>query len=189
MSIYTRAGDSGTTSLASGERVSKSSLRVEAYGAVDVAQSAVGLAAVAIDDPDLSELLAFVLQRLFNCSSALAGGAPRGGGVEAIDESDVAALERAVDRFESETGPLRHFVVGSGCEGAARLHMARAMVRTAERRVVALSEMEPVPPLVESFLNRLSDALFAAARYTDHAAGAEEAPWDPDHPTPSGGAA
>lgn len=189
MSIYTRRGDSGSTSLASGERVSKSSLRVEAYGAVDVAQSAVGLAAVATDDPYLSELLAFVLQRLFNCSSALAGGTPRGEDVEAIEESDIVALERAVDRFEGVTGPLRHFVVGSGCESAARLHMARAMVRTAERRVVALAEAEPVPPPVEMFLNRLSDALFAAARFADHAAGCEESPWNPYHPAPTGGVA
>lgn len=188
MSIYTRRGDSGTTSLASGERVSKSSLRVEAYGAVDEAQSAVGMAAAAIDDPYLSELLTFVLQRLFNCSSALAGGTPRGEGVEAIDESDIVALERAVDRFEDVTGPMRFFVVGSGCEGAARLHMARAIVRTAERRVTALAESEPVPALVETFLNRLSDALFAAARYTDSAAGCKESPWDPDHPAPTGGA-
>ena len=182
------SSDLGTTSLASGERVSKSSLRVEAYGAVDEAQCAIGLAATAIDDPYLTELLAFVLQRLFNCSSSLAGGSPRGEDTPAIDEADVVTLERAVDRFEGETGPMQCFIVGSGCEAAARLQMARTVVRRAERRVVALAEAETVPPLVETFLNRLSDALFAAARFSDRAQGCEETPWSPDHPAPTGGA-
>lgn len=184
MSIYTRRGDEGRTSLATGERISKASARVEAYGTVDEANSAVGLALASTTDPVITELLVFVQQRLFNCSSALAGAAVLGADVPAVGDGDVAALEQAVDRFEAATGPLTHFVIEGGSETAARLHVARATVRRAERRIVALGETEPLPPGVERFVNRLSDALFACARYANHLAGSPEVLWDPRHPAP-----
>jgi cob(I)alamin adenosyltransferase len=185
MTIYTRLGDSGTTSLATGERVSKASARVEAYGAVDEANSAVALAAVAIDDPELTELLVWIQQRLFNCASALAGGSPRGSARAAIDETDIATLELAIDRFESGTGPLQHFILLGGSEAAARLNVARAIVRRAERRVLSLPDSEDVPPLLLAYLNRLSDTLFAAARHANRLIGHAPLAWDPDHSAPS----
>lgn len=179
MSIYTRGGDDGTTSLADGTRVSKSCARVEAYGAVDEANSAVGLARVVVSDTYLEELLRFIQHRLFNCSSSLAASEGRPtSGTPAITTDDIAVLEAAADRLEGRVGVLTCFVVESGCEAAARLYLARATVRRAERRVVALAEVEPVAENVLAFLNRCSDVMFSGARCANALAGSGEEPWD-----------
>lgn len=186
MTIYTRKGDHGQTSLADGARVSKSSVRVDAYGTVDEANSAVGLARAAITDPLLDDVLHFVQQRLFNCSSSLA--TPEGHATENtphIDVADVALLERAIDRFEKRTGPLTHFIVEAGCESACRLHVARAIMRRAERRVVAMMAEEPVDEQVLAFVNRSSDLLFAAARYANALDGTADELWDQRAPRPT----
>jgi cob(I)alamin adenosyltransferase len=185
MSIYTRGGDTGDTSLADGTRVPKSSARVEAYGSVDEANSAVGLARVAIADKLLSAILEFVQQKLFNCSSLLATPAEaRGERTPRITDADVAFLERAIDRFEEACGPMTGFVLECGCETAARLHVARAAVRKAERRVVAMNAEQPVDPQILAFLNRCSDLLFSAARYANTLASCAEQHWDPKAPAP-----
>lgn len=180
MSIYTRRGDSGETSLADGSRVPKDSQRLEAYGALDELCSIIGIARSAIADPGLDGAVSWAQQRLFNCSASLAGaksGAP-------VSAEDVNALEGAIDHFESATGPLRSFIVQSGSESAVLLQAARAVARRAERRIVALSHTEKVDPVVMAFVNRLSDFLFAAARYANHLAGEVEAEWDPSAPAP-----
>jgi cob(I)alamin adenosyltransferase len=190
MPIYTRRGDHGETSLADGSRIRKDSARVEAYGAVDEANSAVGLARAAVTDPALSELLCFAQQRLFNCSAALA--APAGTSTPTtprISHEDVAALEAAVDRFETVTGPPAGFVVEGGSEAASRLHTARAILRRAERRVVTLDAETPVDEQVLAFINRLSDALFAGARYANELVGHPDELWDPAAPLPAEGSA
>ncbi len=186
MTIYTRRGDAGKTSLADGARVSKASARVEAYGTVDEANSAVGLARAAVTDPTLDDVLHFVQQRLFNCSSSLATPAehatettPR------IEADDVVALERAIDLFQQRAGELQHFIIEAGGEAGSRLHLARAIMRRAERRIVALSAEEPVDEQVLAFVNRLSDALFAAARYANTLEGIAEEQWDQHAPRPS----
>ncbi len=180
MTIYTRRGDEGDTSLADGTRVPKSSARVEAYGTVDEANSAVGLARAAIDDPRLDAALAFMQHKLFNCSSSLATpGHARSERTPAITPGDVRALELLIDEFETVTGPLDHFIIEGGCRGAAHLQFARAVVRRAERRAAALAAVEDVDPQVLAFLNRCSDALFAAARHANRLAGFDETPWDP----------
>lgn len=179
MSIYTRRGDSGDTSLADGSRVRKDSVRVEAYGAVDEANSAVGLARVATVDDRTEALLRFAQHRLFNCSAALASPNPSHGAVTA---EDVSALESTIDELEGRTATLTGFVVCSGCEAAARLHVARTVVRRAERRITTLAADEPVDPLVLAFVNRLSDALFAAARYANAVTGTGEELWSRDVP-------
>lgn len=179
MTIYTRKGDHGTTSLADGARVSKSSVRVDAYGTVDEANSAVGLARAAITDETLDNVLHFVQQRLFNCSSSLAmPQGHEGANTPHIDVADVALLEHAIDRFESTTGPLTHFVIEAGSEPACRLHLARAIMRRAERRIVALMAEEPVDEQVLAFVNRSSDLLFSAARYANVTSGGTEELWD-----------
>lgn len=184
MSIYTRRGDHGETSLADGSRVRKDSARVEAYGAVDEANSVIGLARAAVSDALLADVLRFAQQRLFNCSAALAS--PAGPtAAAAITTEDVTALEDSIDRFETLTGPPTGFVVEGGSEAVSRLHTARAVLRRAERRCVSLAADEPVDDLVLAFLNRLSDTLFAAARYANMIAGTPDEPWDRSAPGPS----
>ena len=179
MTIYTRRGDTGQTSLADGERVSKADPRVEAYGTVDEANCAVGLARVQSGDEFLSNVLDFAQQRLFNCSSHLATPPDaRTGTTTDVDAEDLAVLERSIDRFEERTGPLDHFVVPGGSELEARLQFARTVVRRAERRVVALDPSHDGDQRVARFLNRLSDVLFAAARYALAVEDRPEHSWD-----------
>ena len=175
MPLYTRRGDTGSTSLGDGTRVSKASPRVEAYGTIDEASSAIGLAIAATGDELLTSWLGFLQQRLFNCSSALADPSSSAAGPT---PDDIAALERAVDRFDAACEGLRGFVLPGGCEVAARLHVARTVLRRAERASVALAVDEPVDSNVLAFLNRASDVLFAAARYANAACGTLETLWD-----------
>lgn len=180
MTLYTRRGDTGTTSLADGSKASKASARVEAYGTVDEAGALVGLARVGVSDELLGDVLRFVQHKLLACAGALAS--PGGTGAEApsaVTATDVEALEHAIDTLEDRSGRFSGFVVESSDETATRLNVARAVVRRAERHAVALAEKGGVDPQVLSFLNRTSDTLFAAARYARALSGAAEEPWDP----------
>lgn len=180
MGIYTRQGDAGKTSLADGRRVSKTSLRVEAYGTVDEAGSAIGLARATVCDPLLDQVLLFTQQRLLNCSSSLAMPSDSATAqTPVIDPEDVHSLERAIDRFTERSGAMTHFVIEGGCETACRLQLARAIMRRAERRVHALNAVESVAEQVLCFLNRCSDLLFAAARYANATQDCREERWDP----------
>lgn len=181
MTIYTRTGDKGQTSLADGTRVPKDAPRVEAYGDVDEANSWVGAARALVSDPLLDGLLEFLQHRLYNCSSNLATPPGASFTPPGIDDEDVAHLERAIDRFEQTTGPLRAFVLPGGCSDAALLHVARTVVRRAERRLISL---EGVDPLVLRFINRSSDFLFAAARYANVVCGSQDVLWNKDLPLP-----
>lgn len=182
--IYTRTGDGGTTSLVDGSRIPKTSLRVEAYGTLDEANSWIGVARAFVADPLLKTALEFVQHRFYNCSSNLA--TPPGGDFvpPGIDPADVGWLEAAIDRFEQATGALDHFVVPGGCTDAGLLHVARTVVRRAERCIVALTADEPVDEQVRKFVNRSSDFLFAAARYANHTCGAGDVSWDSQLPRP-----
>jgi len=185
MPIYTRRGDHGDTSLADSSRVSKTSARVEAYGTIDEANSAVGFARAAVTDAELDEVLHFIQQRLFNCSSSLATPAEsRTPATPVIAAADIEFLESAIDRFMERSGPLTHFVIEGGCEPACRLHLARAITRRAERRIVTLAAETSVDEQVEAFVNRLSDTLFASARYANHLAGITDELWNPNAPRP-----
>ena len=175
MPLYTRRGDTGATSLADGTRVSKASPRMDACGAVDEANCAVGFALAATEDELLAAWLGFLQQRLLNCSASLADP---GGGATGPSASDATAFEAAIDRFEAASGAAHGFVLPGGCEVAARIHVARACVRRAERSVDALAADELVDPSVLSLLNRASDFLFAAARYINAADGTPETLWD-----------
>lgn len=183
MPIYTRTGDGGDTALVGGSRASKASARVEAYGAVDEAVCAVGSARVVVSDPDLGAVLRFIQQRLMNCAGALAS--PGLGSGAAVSADDVTVLEAAIDRFSARTSGTPGFVLPAGSEAATRLHIARATTRRAERRAVALSAETPVDPLVRAFLNRTSDALYAAALLTNSLAGVMAEPWDRSAPPPA----
>jgi cob(I)alamin adenosyltransferase len=179
-SIYTRKGDSGTTSLFDGTRVSKAAARVEAYGTIDEANAWIATARSFVEDPLLDEVLEVLAHRFYNCSSNVAAGADPGAARTGIAEEDVAFLERAIDRMEGASGPIGGFVLPGGSRGAGLLHVARTVCRRAERLLCALGRDEPVDPTVLKFVNRASDALFAAARYANHLDGRGDALWDKD---------
>ncbi len=180
MSIYTRRGDSGDTSLANGSRVRKDAERVEAYGMMDEAGCAVGLARSVAGDPNVVVLLRFIQQRLMNCAALTARPMSDGrSDAVSVSDTDIAALERAIDLMFDGSAPWTGFVLEGGCDAAARIQLARSIVRRAERRLVALAAQEPVDPAVMAFVNRASDALYAAARAENRFAGHQEEPWDP----------
>jgi cob(I)alamin adenosyltransferase len=179
MKIYTKTGDKGETGLFGGERVKKSHARVDAYGEVDELNSVIGLVRSEPIDAALDALFARVQANLFNVGAELA--TPAGSkvelGIDLIGEADVLELELAIDRAESELLPLKTFVLPGGCRAAALLHLGRTVCRRAERRLVALSDDEPVRGECIRYLNRLSDALFVLARLANHRAGVADVPW------------
>lgn len=175
-SIYTRDGDDGTTSLAGGARVRKDDPGVELLGALDEANSLIGLARLDVVDSDVDDVLGFIQQRLLNCGAEVAGAS--GVGVAA---EDVTALEAAIDRFTAKVGGFGSFVLPGCDQASARLHVARAVMRRAERAAVRACEVAPLPANVLPFLNRASDLLYVTAR---HAGAGNECRWDPDAPRP-----
>lgn len=170
--VYTRAGDGGKTSLVGGARVSKSSPRVEAYGEVDELNSVLGLARSRLKDQEIDDALSLVQNDLFTVGGDLAS--PSEIGVPRVEERFVKTLEEMSDRFLAELEPLKEFILPGGSEAGATLHLARAISRRAERRVVALSETEEINAQVIVYLNRLSDLLFILARAVNRREGAPE---------------
>lgn len=173
MKIYTKAGDSGETSLwgrAGVKRTRKDSRRVEAYGAVDEANAMVGLArSLKGTESDLDAMLAWIQHRLFALGADLSNiNAAR---ENRLREDDVNQLEAWIDQLDDALPQLRQFVLPGGEPGAAALHVARTVVRRAERRVVSFADQEPSYGLQLKFLNRLSDFLFVAARAISQSAG------------------
>lgn len=164
--VYTRTGDTGETSLVGGERVSKSSIRVEAYGDVDEVNSIIGLARASEVDAEVDDVLGVIQNDLFTLGSDLAS--PSQIDVPRIHESFVERLEQYSDRFLAELEPLKEFILPGGSRAGATLHLARTVARRAERRAVKLSEVEDVNPLAIVYLNRLSDLLFILARVENH---------------------
>jgi cob(I)alamin adenosyltransferase len=183
-SIYTRTGDKGRTSLVGAARVPKDSIRVEAYGTIDEANSWVGVARACTTHPVLWDALDFLQHRLFNCSSNLATPADAAVVPPTVDDADVEFLERSIDHYEDRSGPLSGFILPGGNQCAAYIHVARTVLRRAERRIVTLAADEPVDPMVMKFVNRSSDFLFAAARYSNYTRGRTETCWDKEHPRP-----
>lgn len=170
--IYTRTGDDGTTGLGDGSRVAKDDPRVDAYGTVDEASSAIGLV-LATDVPDdIATLLASVQHQLFDLGGELC--IP---GHAAIQDADIDALERALDGYNADLPALKEFILPGGGEAAARCHLARTIVRRAERATVALARTEPVRTEPVRYLNRLSDLLFVLARVLARASGHGEVTW------------
>lgn len=182
MRIYTRTGDGGDTSLRWGERVPKNALRVEVYGTVDEANAHVGMAVALMEGAAFDAVRAVLVRiqnELFAVGADLAAPPGRDRGEQPrITEASVAALEADIDRLEAALPPLNHFVLPGGCRPAAALHVARTVVRRAERQLVSLMQQEPVEPALLKYLNRLSDLLFVAARAANHAAGLRDVPVD-----------
>jgi len=161
MKIYTRTGDDGSTGLYGGERVSKNDLRVWAYGTVDEANTALGLARAQLDDAALAEELIALQHDLFDLGADLATplNSRYRAKVKPLEGSDVKRLERLIDHYQEELEPLVNFILPGGHSAAAALQLARAVVRRAEREVVALALRETVNESVLPYLNRLSDLL------------------------------
>ena len=182
MSIHTKAGDDGETALMGGGRVSKDHVRVHAFGEVDEANAAIGLARTTAPADLADGLLAAIQRDLFTIGGRLA--TPEPARLEAsrrekvaVAPERIAALERAIDEADAELPPLRAFVLPGGTPKAAALHLARAVSRRAERAVVRLGHTEEVPPEVLVYLNRLSDLLFVLARLANHRAAAADVTW------------
>lgn len=174
--IYTRTGDDGTTGLGDGSRTDKDSLRVEAYGTVDEANSAIGvILAVETVPADIRACLDDVQHDLFDLGGELC--LP---GHEAIASDHVDRLERELDRLNADLPPLKDFILPGGGAAAAACHLARTIVRRAERRVTSLKREEPVRGAVVRYLNRLSDLLFVIARVLARAESGQEVTWNRD---------
>jgi cob(I)alamin adenosyltransferase len=160
--IYTRTGDDGSSGLVDGSRVAKSSPRMTAIGEVDEANAALGVAIAALVPGDLTEHLLGIQNDLFDLGADLA--TPGEVGLRIV-ASQVERLEHAMDAMNSELEPLQSFILPGGSVAVAALHLARTVVRRAERAAVALHAGEPLNPHLLAYLNRLSDLLFVTARY------------------------
>ena len=171
--IYTRAGDDGTTGLADGSRVGKADARMEAIGAVDEANCALGITLAGSLPAEIAACLTRVQHQLFDLGGELA--LP---GQTMISAGEVEWLESQLDAFNAELPPLREFILPGGSPAAALCHQARAMCRRAERRVVQLAADQAVNPETLRYLNRLSDLLFVVARNLVRAEGGAEVLWE-----------
>ncbi|WP_421775397.1 cob(I)yrinic acid a,c-diamide adenosyltransferase [Gracilimonas sp.] len=179
MKIYTKKGDSGNTSLFGGQRVSKSSKRIDAYGTVDELNSILGMAAAHGLSDKGAELIETVQQQLFVLGADLATPQSREVRIERIGNSEVDFLENAIDEMEEALEPLKNFILPGGAEAGATLHFARTVCRRAERITVECRHEEEISEVAIMYINRLSDFLFVLARFENKEAGTEEKTWIP----------
>lgn len=177
MKIYTKTGDKGTTSLVYGSRVKKNDPVVEAYGTCDEANTMIGLAVGHLNSEffgrkeELCTIFHQIQTVLFHVGAELA--TPKGKEVKwKLEEAHISQLEQWIDEYDAELPELSNFILPGGHPAGAALHVARTVVRRAERNALAIGE--DVSPLVLAYLNRLSDFLFVAARYTNHQLGSKE---------------
>ena len=181
MKIYTKRGDTGETDLLGGPRVAKDHARVEAYGAVDELNAALGVCATQTGHADCQQLLAKLQGWMFDLGGVSRLARCRRGARRAAcrepREADVAELEQAIDAFEAELAPLERFILPGGTPAAAAFHVARTVCRRAERRAVALHHEEPLDGAALRLLNRLSDLLFVLARVENRRAGVADVEW------------
>ena len=187
--IYTKGGDKGLTSLGRGGRVPKHDLRVEAYGTVDEANSAIGIARAVIARTikkdrrraDVEAMLARIQNDLFDLGADLCtvmGRTKKDRPALRIVASQTERLEREIDTMNGSLAPLTSFILPGGSEAAAHLHLARTIARRAERRITALAAKEPVNPEAIKYINRLSDHLFVLGRRLNEN-GAADVLWVP----------
>ena len=177
--VYTKTGDSGQTSLATGVRVSKASLRVAACGDVDELNSLLGLACCRFTDDAILKLLRQVQNHLFVLGADLATPLPRTSdrrkdSMRRMAATEAGLLEKAIDLYNQALPPLQEFILPGGNEAGALLHVARAVARRAERTAVSLAEREEINPQSLVYLNRLSDLLFVLAREVNRQSGSTE---------------
>ena len=162
--IYTRTGDKGRAGLVDGSRVAKSSLRMTAIGEVDEANAAIGVAIAALGEGPITDQLLEIQNDLFDLGADVATPGKIDGALRIV-ASQVERLERDIDVMNTGLAPLESFILPGGSASVAALHLARTIVRRAERAAVALNESEKLNPQLLAYLNRLSDHLFVAARH------------------------
>ena len=181
--IYTRGGDSGTTSLIGGSRVKKCSLRLEAYGTIDELSAHIGLLAAMIEPSPEEDLcqLEWIQSCLFDVGTHLAMPCTEDKAPPCtITDTHIRLLEECIDKLESQLPALRSFILPGGCIAAAQCHVCRTVCRRAERIITALAEEEPMNEDLRSFVNRLSDFLFVFARFLNKMKGVDEISWKND---------
>ncbi len=179
--IYSRIGDSGETGLFGGGRVRKNDRRISAIGTVDELNAVLGVARGTLSSEQGTEIDQFVVRvqhQLFNLGAELATPQPAMHGTNFILDADVAWLEQTIDAWEQNLPPLRTFILPGGAPSAAHLHWARTVCRRAERLVVELAASEPLRGEILRYVNRLSDALFVAARTANRLAGVPDVAWN-----------
>lgn len=175
--VYTRTGDQGTTSLVDGSRARKNCKRIDAYGDIDELSSSLGFLAACKDCPEeIKDELAHIQHIMFEIGGYLA--TPDGSSPKAMEDETVK-IEQWIDAIDERLPSLNSFILPGGSELGSRCHLARTICRRAERKIITLSEESAVDPLVISYINRLSDYLFVAARYLNFIKGVEETAWHP----------
>jgi cob(I)alamin adenosyltransferase len=179
MKIYTKTGDSGETGLFGGPRIGKDAPRIEAYGTVDELNCVLGVVRAQLEAGEIHALVTRIQNELFELGAQLATPDPAAHQMALVGSRQIEALESAIDRYEAELEPLKQFVLPGGAPAAAHLHLARAVCRRAERRVVTLmrASREPVAGETVVYLNRLSDLLFVLARAVNRRSGRGDEPW------------
>lgn len=180
MKIYTKTGDKGQTSLVGGTRVSKTELRIEAYGTVDELNSYVGLVRDQAVNNDRKDILKEIQDRLFTIGSILASEPEQTKKrIPDLHESDIELLEKEMDRMDESLEPMRFFILPGGHQSVSFGHLARTVCRRAERIVIRLSQEIEVNDLVIRYLNRLSDYFFVLCRIMIKELNIEEISWKP----------
>lgn len=182
MKIYTKTGDSGTTSLIGGKRVPKFHERIEAYGTVDELICHIALVRDLIQHATISEKLIFIQDRLMTCAAILATDCEDCNiKLPKFSEKDIEIIEKEIDEMEKQLEPLKSFILPGGHPTVSQCHIARTICRRAERKALALSQNYKVDDFVLKFLNRLSDYLFVLARFISKLNKANEIPWYPNY--------
>ena len=180
LKIYTKTGDTGTTSLIGGTRVPKHHIRIEAYGTVDELNSHIGLLRDSEIDLHSKEILIEIQDRLFTIGSLLAADPEKSKmKLPQIIQSDISLLETEIDAMEATLEPMKSFVLPGGHATVSTCHIARCVCRRAERCITHLNEISPADPLIEIYMNRLSDYLFVLSRKLSKDLKATETPWKP----------
>lgn len=180
MRIYTRTGDDGTTGLVGDARVSKTDLRIAAIGEVDELNAAIGLARVHCPPSLLGRELAKIQSLLFDLGGELASPDGNRYLVRTLDPRHIEDLEKSMDAMNADLPALKNFILPGGSEAAARLHLARTICRRAERSVLTLAKEASLRDVTWTYLNRLSDWLFMAARTANRFEGVEDSIWTPE---------
>ena len=181
MKIYTRTGDAGQTSLLSGKRVAKDSLRIETYGTIDELNSNIGMLRDLLEGHN-AELLTDIQVKLFDLGSTLSAGDAATIDkfkVPQVIDADVAGLEQAMDTMDADLPAIRNFILPGGHPTISQAHICRTVCRRAERLAIRLAADEAVPEIAVRYLNRLSDLLFMLARWTGWRMNIPETPWKP----------
>ena len=182
MKIYTKTGDKGETGLFGGERVSKNTLRLNAYGTIDELNSFVGLAIIEVKCDEIKNILIDLQNKLFVIGSDLATPETEKNKklkISRTPDQFILEIEKTIDNLDSQLDELKNFILPGGSKSAALLHVCRTVSRRAEREVVALKNIEKIGDNILIFLNRLSDLLFVLSRFENKYSNIPDTKWIP----------